>query len=207
MDYKERITEEAAHLFMKYGIRAVTMDSIAQHLGMSKRTIYENFSDKDELLYHVIDTMAKKQKEIFKRIMASADNVIEALFNILTSASAHIKNQNPTYMMDLKRYHYEVYQRICKKGDIRNYEMSVAMLNRGVEEGIFRRDINIDIVNIGIHAVIDMTRDSEELSSEKFTNFQILDNLLFNYLIGISTPKGQNLINKYIEQKKNELNV
>ncbi len=207
MDYKERITEEAAHLFMKYGIRAVTMDSIAQHLGMSKRTIYENFSDKDELLYHVIDTMAKKQKEIFRRIMASADNVIEALFNILTSASAHMKNQNPTYMMDLKRYHYGVYQRICKKGDIRNYEMSVAMLNRGVEEGIFRRDINIDIVNIGIHTVIDMTRDSEELSSEKFTNFQILDNLLFNYLIGISTPKGQNLINKYIEQKKNELNA
>lgn len=207
MDYRERITEEAAHLFMKYGIRAVTMDSIAQHLGMSKRTIYENFSDKDALLYHVIETMAAKQKDVFSRIMATSGNVIEALFNMLTTASAHIKNQNPTYMIDLKRYHYGVYQRICKKGDIRNYEMSVAMLKRGVEEGIFREDINIDIVNIGIHAVIDITRDNEELSIENFTSFQILDNLLFNYLIGISTPRGQNLINKYKEQKKQELNV
>jgi len=207
MDYKERITEEAAHLFMKFGIRAVTMDSIAQHLGMSKRTIYENFSDKDELLYHVIETMAARQKEVFRHIMASADNVIEALFNMMTTASAHMKNQNPTYMMDLKRYHYGVYQRICQKGDIRNYEMSIAMLKRGVEEGIFRNDINIEIVNIGIHAAIDITRDNEELSIEEFTNFQILDNLLLNYLIGISTSRGQNLIQEYKEQKKQELNV
>ena len=207
MDYKDRITEEAAHLFMKYGIRAVTMDSLSHHMGMSKRTIYENFSDKDELLLHVIETMAAKQKEVFRRIMDSSENVIEALFNMLTSASAHMKNQNPTYMRDLKKYHYSVYERICSKGDIRNYEMSIAMLKRGVDEGIFRKDLNLDIVNIGIHGVIDITRDNEELSLAEYTNLEILDNLLFNYLIGISTSKGQKLINQYKKQKNQELNV
>ena len=85
--------------------------------------------------------------------------------------------------------------------------MSLAMLRRGVEEKIFREDINIDIVNAGIHSVIDSTRDNDDLPPEKYSRFEIIDNLLFNYLIGISTAKGQKLINKYKEQKKIELNV
>lgn len=207
MDYRERITEEAAVLFMKYGIRAVTMDSIANHLGMSKRTIYEHFADKDELLISVIDNMANKQKEVFRKIMDEADNVIEALFEMLRVASYHFNNTNPTYFMDLKKYHYRVYEMICQKGDIKNYEMSREMLQRGVDEGIIRDDVNIEIVNAGLHSVIDSISDNEDLPQEKYTSFEIIDNLLFNFLIGISTPKGQDLINKYKEQKKTELNA
>ena len=207
MDYRERITEEAAVLFMKYGIRAVTMDSIANHLGMSKRTIYEHFADKDELLISVIDNMANKQKEVFRKIMDEADNVIEALFEMLRVASYHFNNTNPTYFMDLKKYHYRVYEMICQKGDIKNYEMSHEMLQRGVDEGIIRDDVNIEIVNAGLHSVIDSISDNEDLPQEKYTSFEIIDNLLFNFLIGISTPKGQDLINKYKEQKKTELNA
>lgn len=207
MDYRERITEEAAILFMKYGIRAVTMDSIAHHLGMSKRTIYEHFADKEELLMSVIESMSAKQKDVFRKIMNEADNVIEALFAILRVASDHISKINPTYLMDLKKYHYRVYEMICQKGDIKNFEMTLAMLRRGVEEKIFRDDINLDIVNSGIHSVIDSTRDNEALSPEKYSPFEIIDNLLFNYLLGISTPRGRELINKYKEQKKNELNL
>lgn len=207
MDYKERITEEAAILFMKYGIRAVTMDSIAHHLGMSKRTIYEHFADKDELLVSVIDSMSARQKDVFRDIMDKSNNVIEALFEILRVASDHISKINPTYLMDLKKYHYRVYEMICQKGDIKNFEMTLAMLRRGVEEKIFRDDINLDIVNSGIHSVIDSTRDNEDLSPEKYSPFEIIDNLLFNYLLGISTPRGRELINKYKEQKKNELNL
>ncbi|MBS0012105.1 MAG: TetR/AcrR family transcriptional regulator [Bacteroidales bacterium] len=207
MEQKERIIQEAAVLFMKYGIRAVTMDSIASQLGMSKRTIYEHFADKDELLIGVMANMAARQKVSFREIMAKSDNVIEALFEILSIATLHIKNTNPTYFIDLKKYHHRVYETVCRKGDIRNYEMSLAMLRRGMEEKVFRDDINVEIVNIGIHRVIDISSDSEELSPEKYSRFEIIDNLLFNYLIGISTSKGQRLIHKYKEQKKIELNV
>jgi AcrR family transcriptional regulator len=207
MDYRGRITEEAAVLFMKYGIRAVTMDSIANHLGMSKRTIYEHFADKDELLVSVINNMADKQKDVFRKIMDEADNVIEALFEMLRVASYHFNSTNPTYFMDLKKYHYRVYEMICQKGDIKNYEMSLEMLKRGVDEGIIRADVNIEIVNAGLHSVIDSIRDNEDLPQDKYSSFEIIDNLLFNFLIGISTPLGQELINKYKEQKKTELNA
>ncbi|MDT8400151.1 MAG: TetR/AcrR family transcriptional regulator [Bacteroidales bacterium] len=207
MDYRERITQDAAVLFMKYGIRAVTMDSIANQLGMSKRTIYEHFADKDELLTSVMDSMAARQKDVFGKIMDEADNVIEALFEILRIASVHFNNTNPTFFMDLNKYHHNVYEKICQKGDIKNYEMSLSMLRRGIEEKLFRNDINIDIVNIGIHSALDITRENEEFSTGKYSRFEIIDNLLFNYLIGISTSEGQKLINKYKEQKKLELNV
>jgi len=207
MDVRERIIHEAAVLFMKFGIRAVTMDSIAHHLGMSKRTIYEHFADKNELLMSVMETMAARQKESFREIMARADNVIEALFEILRIATLHFNNTNPTFFMDLNKYHYRVYEKICQKGDIKNYEMSLAMLRRGVDEKVFRDDINIEIVNIGIHNALDITRENEELAAGRYSRFEILDNLLFNYLIGISAPRGQELINKYKEQKKLELNV
>ena len=207
MDYSERITAEAAVLFMKYGIRAVTMDSIAHHLGMSKRTIYEHFSDKDALLMSVITTMAGKQKRTFRRIMKESGNVIEAFFEILRIASTHFNQTNPTYLMDLKRYHYNVYEKMCEKGNIRNYEMSLDMLRRGVEEKIFRDDINIEIVNIGIHSVIDISRDNEELAAGEYSSIEVIDNLLFNFLIGISTPMGQELIYKYKEQKLSLIHI
>ena len=190
MDYRDRITEEAAGLFMKFGIRAVTMDSIAHHLGMSKRTIYENFSDKNELLMSVISSMAEKQKKVFRTIMDQSDNVIEALFEMLRIAYAHFNGMNPTYLIDLKKYHHSVFEMMCEKVDMKNSELSLAMLRRGVEEKIFRDDINIEIVNAGIHGVIDATRDEEAFPLDKYSRFEIIDNLLFNYLIGISTAEG-----------------
>ena len=69
MEIRERIIEGAAHLFKIYGIRAVTMDSLASHLGISKRTIYEVFSDKDELLVSVLQWMGEKQKALVSRIL------------------------------------------------------------------------------------------------------------------------------------------
>ncbi|MCF8221653.1 MAG: TetR/AcrR family transcriptional regulator [Bacteroidales bacterium] len=206
MDYRDRITAEAAALFMKYGVRAVTMDSIAHELGMSKRTIYEHFSDKDTLLENVIRTMAEKQKVVFREIMDKSGNVIEAVFEILRVASSHFRTSSPTYLIEMKKYHYGVYENLCRKSDIRNFEMSLNMLRRGVKEKIFRDDLNIDIVNSGIHAAIDITRDNQYLPDRQFSRADIINDLLINYLRGISTEKGRKLIDKYTNQKNFEFN-
>lgn len=203
MDNKERITGEAAKLFMKYGIRAVTMDSIAQHLGISKRTIYEQFSDKDELLTNVVRTMGEKKKEIFNEIMLESENAIEVIFKILMVAFSHFQNTNPSYLLDLKKYHYKVYESICNKSDIRNFEMSLSILRRGMEENVFKADINIDIVNGGIHSIADSLSNTDYFPTEKFSRIEILDNLLFNFLVGIATDDGQEIIKQYRKQINN----
>jgi AcrR family transcriptional regulator len=207
MDYIDRIAEEAELLFSKYGIRAVTMDTIAHELGISKRTIYENFSDKDALLTHVIRSKASKQREIFFQIMEGSDNVIDVIFNIIETAYDMMRNSNPTYMMDLKKYHHKVYEAVCNRGDIRNSEMSLAILKRGVEESVFRNDINIEIVNEGIQGFIDSSHASEIFQDNKYSRLDILDNILISYLRGIATATGAQLIESYREKlgiNKNE---
>lgn len=195
-----RIAEEAESLFMKYGVRAVTMDMIANELGMSKRTIYEKFSDKDTLLDYVIRRKAAKQKEIFYHLMKESDNVIDVIFGILTSAFDQMSNTNPTYLMDIKKYHHKVYDAVCKRGDLRNSELSLAILKRGVEEGVFRPEINVDIVNEGIHGFIDSSHSGDLFQGTRFNRMEILDNILFSYLRGISTDKGVILLEKYRTQ-------
>ena len=197
MDYTIRIAEEAESLFLKYGIRAVTMDTIAHELGMSKRTIYEKFSDKDTLLEFVIKRKAEKQKEVFTQIMTDSENVIEVIFKILETAFDQMRNANPTYMMDLKKYHHKVYESVCKRGDLRNSDMSLGILSRGVDEEIFRNEINIDLVNQGIHGFLDSVHTSEIFQDVRFSRIEILDNLLINYLRGISTEKGRVLLETY----------
>ncbi len=94
-DYDARIVSGAAELFRTYGIRAVTMDAIATHLGMSKRTIYERFRDKDELLFAVMNEMIRKQKEMLENILNSSSNVMEAIFTMLRISREHMAAMNP----------------------------------------------------------------------------------------------------------------
>lgn len=197
MDYTNRIAEEAESLFMRYGIRAVTMDRIAHELGMSKRTIYEKFSDKDSLLEYVIRRKAEKQKEIFYHLMNESDNVIEVIFKILETAFDQMSGMNPSYMMDIKKYHHRVYDTVCKRGELRNSELSLAILKRGVEEGVFRNEINVEIVNEGIHGFIDSTHLSDIFHGNRFSRMEIFDNLLFSYMRGISTEEGVIILEQY----------
>ena len=83
MIIRDRIIEAAAESFRTYGIRSVTMDSLATQLGMSKRTIYEVFSDKDELLMEVLTRIARQQKELVKRVLEESENSIVAIFRML----------------------------------------------------------------------------------------------------------------------------
>lgn len=197
MDYKDRISEEAEKLFMKYGIRAVTMDMISQELGMSKRTIYENFSDKDSLVTHVIRERALKQKESFIDIMHESGNVIDVIFNIIETAGREMRDTNPNYMLDLKKYHHNVYRLLCDRGEIRNSEMTLEILKRGVDEKVFRDEINIELVNEGIQGFIDTIQENELFHSSKYSRLEIFDNILFSYIKGISTVEGNKLIDKY----------
>ena len=108
MDYRQRIIEEAAVMFRTYGIRAVTMDMLANQMGMSKRTIYEVFSDKDELLQGVLKWMTIKQQEVMTKILDESENVIEAIFKMLDLMSDHFQNMSPAFQMDIKKYHHDV---------------------------------------------------------------------------------------------------
>jgi len=196
MDNKSRIIEGAAELFRMYGIKSVTMDSLASHLGMSKRTIYEVFSDKDELLTGVLIWMAGKQKELVERILNGSDNAIVAIFKLLEINREHLQNLTPAFHADLKKYHHDILMKKNEKCEMPDYRNIVQVIERGIKEKLFRDGINADLANRCLYSLGRSVMDQDLYPYEQFTRKEVMKNVFINYLRGISTFDGIALINK-----------
>jgi AcrR family transcriptional regulator len=97
VEVRERILIESGQLFGKYGIRSMTMDALAEEMGISKRTIYERFKDKDTLLLEVIRYYKSQTEEEAHRLMDQSDNAIEALFRIMKMTIGQMMQMNPSF--------------------------------------------------------------------------------------------------------------
>jgi AcrR family transcriptional regulator len=197
MDYRQKIIEEAATMFRTYGIRAVTMDMLAESLGMSKRTIYEVFKDKDELLKGVLKWMSMKQRELMATIFSESDNVIHAIFKLLGLMTDHFQKMSPAFQMDMKRFHRDIIENQGEKNDFPYFSNNSEILIRGIKEGVFRDDIDIEITNRCMLEVARMSNDKDVFPPDDFLNKDVIRNFYINYLRGISTRKGLELINFY----------
>jgi AcrR family transcriptional regulator len=197
MDNRQRIIEEASLMFRTYGIRAVTMDMLANQMGMSKRTIYEIFSDKDELLNGVLQWMAEKQRGLIEEVMEGSENVIEAIFKILNIMTEHFRNMSPAFKLDMKKYHNDIVAKINNSEGIPYNVNNTEMLLRGMREGVFRKDIDVSITNKCLMEVIRMTNDKDPLPPDNNIDEDVFQDFIINYLRGISTRKGLDLINFY----------
>ena len=197
MDSRDRIIQGAAELFRTYGIKAVTMDSIATQLGMSKRTIYEVFSDKDELLIGVLTWMVEKQKDLVKKVLDESENAIAAIFKLLEINSDHFQQISPAFFSDLKKYHNEVLVNKSNKYEMPDYSNNLEVIERGIKEKLFRREINADLVNWCLFTLFRSTMDTNLYPYEKFSRRDVIRNVVINFLRGISTSEGIYLINKH----------
>ena len=195
-EYDIRIISGAAELFRLYGIKAVTMDMIASHLGISKRTIYERFNDKDALLYAVMDSMIDRQRNKLEDLLVSSPNVIHAIFSMLRLGRDHAASMNPLMQSDLRKYHNSVLTRLREKCENPNYEGAAKILEKGIEQGLFRSDINTDIVSRTFAALGSLSGDQSIFSLERFTERDLTRNIMINYLRGISTSEGAKIIDE-----------
>lgn len=195
-DYDARIVAGAAELFRIYGIRAVTMDTIAAHLGMSKRTIYERFRDKDELLYAVMNDMIRKQKEKVEQVLNSSSNVMEAIFTMIRVGREHMASMNPLIGSDLRKYHDAVLQRLKATCDNPDYEGAKKILQAGIEQGLFRDAIDIEIISRTVSGLGNLIGDTRLFPPEQFLHRDLIRNIMIIYLRGISTSEGNRLIDE-----------
>jgi AcrR family transcriptional regulator len=193
-EYDARIIAGAAELFRVYGIKAVTMDDIASHLGVSKRSIYERFRDKDTLLYAVLDSMIAKQREKVESILESSPDVISAIFTIIRTSRDHAATMNPLISSDLKKYHSRVLNRLKETCGHPDHEAGVRILEQGISQDIFRGNINTDILSRAFRGIAGLANDEELFPPERFERREIMQNVMVSFMRGISTPKGIQLI-------------
>lgn len=194
MEIRERIITEAGALFARYGIRSVTMDTLAEEMGVSKRTIYENFKDKDELLLKVIKFFKLRQIHEANEVIRTSENVIVALFSLLRGMINTLKQVNPLFFQDIKKYHSHIFLHLEEDGDLKDHSVTRRILKDGINQGIFKSTYNLELVNLAIHEMFNMFSPDSNLTTKGYDRAEMFNNIMIPYLTGLATEKGKRLI-------------
>ena len=197
MDVRKRILTEATNLFFQNGIRDITMDNIAEKLGISKRTMYETFKNKSELLINCFEEYSKERYKANEEIIKNSHNVLAAICSFIQSGAMAIDLLNPAFFSDMRKYHNDIWVMASKQQNEKNYNLAYRLLRKGINEGIFRKDINIDIVVKLILEQMKLLVDNEVFSSDKYTRSEVFKNMAINFIRGIATNRGIELIDSF----------
>lgn len=203
MDTKEKIINGAGELFTRYGVRSVSMDDIARHLSMSKKTIYQYFKDKDEIVSRSVAAHMELEKCEYDEIFGTSHDAVEELAKVSKCIRKDFNEMNPSLLFDLQKYHPQAWNVWL---DFKNQYIKNAIasnLQRGIEEGYYRKEIDPEFLAILRVEQIQLVFDNQIFPSDKFNLKETQMKLFDHYVYGIVTDKGRKLYEKYLENEKN----
>ena len=197
MEINERIIVAADSLFMKYGARSVTMDDIARELSVSKKTIYQYYKDKDEIVTLVSQAHIEQEKKEFTEIYESSNNAIEEIFKISQCIRKMVTEINPSLLYDLQKYHRRAWDLYLdyKTEFIKN--SVVNNLQRGIKEGCYREEIDVEVIATFRVEQVQMAFDDKIFPRNKFNFSEVQMQLLNHFIHGLLTDKGRKLYKDY----------
>ena len=196
-EMKQRILSATHELFMKYGIRSVSMDDIAKHIAISKKTIYQSYKDKDELVHELMKVKLKEDEKEFQDLEKESENVIDEIFNIMKHMGKVMGKINPSVFYDLQKYHPETWKLFREFKDNFILNMVENSLLRGIRQGHIRAEINTKILARMRMEQIEMGFNPAIFPPDKFKLLDVQLSMIDHFLYGICTLKGHKLINKY----------
>lgn len=198
MEVKDYIIQESDKLFCQYGFKSVTMDDIAKHLGMSKKTIYQHFKDKDELVNILIKDKLSVQDCNMGLSAKNAREAVEEIFFAIDNMHELLTGMNPKLFYDLQKYHPKAWLYFKNFREKKLGKVISENLERGVKEGFYRKEIKIDILTQMRLAQVDIIfNQHDHYTTNKYTIAQVMIELTEHFLQGICNQKGIEQINQY----------
>jgi TetR/AcrR family transcriptional regulator, cholesterol catabolism regulator len=204
MEIQDRIRRKADELFRRYGIRSVTMDEIATQLGMSKKTIYQYYTDKDQLVDAVAVDEIQFSQECCTRDAATAENAIEEIFKVMEFVEVMFRNMNPSMLHDLEKYHPVGYKKFLEHKNKFLYELVKKNIERGIKEELYRPEIDVEFMARYRLESMMLAFNPDLFPMSKFNLVKIHQEILEHFLYGLATLKGYKLILKYKQQRLNK---
>ncbi|QKG54786.1 TetR/AcrR family transcriptional regulator [Hymenobacter sp. BRD67] len=197
METKDRILHQAAALFMRNGIKSVSMDDIAAELAMSKKTLYKTFTNKDEIVLAVMSTHLAKVQGECASIAAPAANAVEEMLNLSHWADQQFSNIHPSIFYDLRKYHPDAWVLFVAHKNTFILNQITQNLRRGMAEGLYRPDLDVEVLARLNLAQIELAFDPVLYPPAQFGPDRV--NRVFDehFLLGVATLKGHKLINEY----------
>lgn len=204
METKDRILQGAEELFLKCGIKSVTMDDIARHLSISKKTIYQFFSDKNEIVDLLMRLKLADDKVALQKIHDEADNVITEVFGLMKHLSQVFSKMNPNLFYDLQKYHPRTWKQFNDFKEECFESMVENAIKEGMKDELVRADIDTRIIARLRMEEIQLGFNAQVFPPDKFKIVDVQLELLDHFLHGICTLKGHKLINKYKQVTEEE---
>ncbi len=197
MEIKERIQAKADELFMQYGIRSISMDDIAAGLAMSKKTLYQFFADKDELVDAVVDKELKKGQCDCLECSQQSMDAVDEIFITMENIAEQFRNMNPMVLYDLEKFHTDSFKKFLKHKNEFLLEVIHKNIERGIGEELFRPEINVDVLSKFRLESMMIAFNITVFPPRKYNLVEVTQEIIEHYLYGLATLKGHKLILKY----------
>jgi AcrR family transcriptional regulator len=205
METRNRIAEKAEELFIRYGIRSISMENMAEELGMSKKTLYQYFADKDELVEEVVKRHTSQVRKECEQIASEATDAIHEVFLIMQRVMEDFRNMNPMVLFDLQKFHPRGFQRFNEYKSEFLLQFIQCNIQRGIEEGNYRPDVHLEIISRYRLQSMMIPFDIALYPPTQFNMAETSQHIAENFIYGLATLKGHQLIQTYQLAKKNNL--
>jgi len=197
MSQTERIIEGGEELFLTAGIKSVTMDDIAKHLGMSKKTIYQFFKDKNELVIALVKKKLQEDEDNMSAIISQSGNVIEEMINMMKCSEEIFSRINPIVIHDMQKYHPDAWKQF------QNFKSGVLvhtlqeLLTKGIKQGYIRPEIDVKIIARMRVNQVELGFNASIFPVAEFNTWRVQQQFNEHFSYGICTLKGYKLLNQY----------
>lgn len=201
---RDKILKVADELFIKYGVKNVTMDDIAKELSISKKTIYQFFKDKNEIVKEFTLSQCTSRRDDFEDIPARAKNSIEALVMVSQCIRQNVLTLNPLLLMEVQKFYTEAWEIFLEFKERTFYKSLEKTIIRGIKEGYFRKEIDPEIISIMRMEQVQMCFDPKIFPGDRY-DFKEVQMQLFNHFVyGLLTSEGKELYEEYQNEIINE---
>ena len=199
---KENILQKALELFFKFGLRSVSMDDISRELGISKKTLYQYFPTKDQLINDCMLLHMEGEKNSMAAIKANALNAIDELLQLTKHVTEMLSELTPTLIYDCQKYHRESWEAIEKFNNEHISNDIRCNIKRGVQEGLFRNDFDVEIVTKLYLGLSNAITNLNVFPPQKFNSTNVFETLMMYHIRGIATPKGLEILLMLLKDKE-----
>jgi len=192
-----KIITSASELFKQYGFKSITMDDIARGAGISKKTLYQHFANKDEVVHETMVSYDDDMKNKCSIMIGESKDAVEAMVKMMVMMDSKFKEINPMAMFELRRFYPDTYKLFKERLDKDDVGMTRDMITRGMDEGLFRAEINADLMaRLRLETSL-MILQPNLLVNERNDLLSVSLEITEHFLYGIMTPKGEQLYRKY----------
>lgn len=199
MTIKDKLIESATSLFLKYGVKSVSMDDMARLLGISKKTIYSHVDNKKTLVSVVIETFIKKEHKDIKKISKKAGNAIEEMALIAKLVLKSLRIMKPKFTYDLKKYHPQTWKFVETVHFEFMKETIKSNVERGKKENLYRSDLDEYIISNFYFSIARLCIDEDVFNTEEIPVSTLFESFIRYHLNGIANDNGRKELSKQLK--------